>query len=447
MTDTTSEPDPKLGLVLQERYLIQHKLGEGGMGDVYAGVHQGIGKRVAIKFLNKEYAANEVVVERFKREAQAATLIGHEHIIDVNDLGALADGTPYMVMERLQGRELGELIMEEHPVAVDRVIAIALQVCKALGAAHDKGIVHRDLKPENIFLIERNDNPDFVKILDFGISKITGQNDKVTPKLTSTGTVIGTPHYMSPEQAAGSPPLDHRTDIYSLGVILYHALTNTLPFDGETFGALVVQIMTKDLEPLRSFRSDVPEALERAIAKAMSRSPDDRFESAAEFARALQNCRAHVASDPTAPATTGEANYHLGSLSLDMASAAPKALAHPSSEARVAPPATVQVSAPDPMETSGLDDFDAAPALELDMPVQRKPRQAIGHSEALHARKIRAHKRPAPSRALSKFWPALGMILTIGFMAWWFFLKTDEGAAVLEKIEAKINHLDSETAQ
>jgi serine/threonine protein kinase len=164
-------PDPLIGTLVSGRYRVVSKLGEGGMGRVYEAQHELIGKRVALKCLNAEYATHPVVVERFKREARAATAVGNEHIVDVTDLGDLPDGSPFIVMEHLEGRELADLI-NEGPLTLGRAVRILDQVCDALHAAHAKGIVHRDLKPENIFLIPRGGNEDFVKVLDFGISKM-----------------------------------------------------------------------------------------------------------------------------------------------------------------------------------------------------------------------------------------------------------------------------------
>ncbi|MCA9602619.1 MAG: serine/threonine protein kinase, partial [Myxococcales bacterium] len=198
-----SPADDKVGLVLGGKYRILRKLGAGGMGSVYEAEHELIGKRVAIKTLNAEFVKEPSVVERFRREARAATAAGNEHIIDVTDLGELPDGSPFLVMEFLEGQDFSGVLESEGALPAGRVARIVRQVCDALGAAHAQGIVHRDLKPENIFLVQRKGDRDFVKVLDFGISKMREAGEGVNKSLTQTGTALGTPHYMSPEQAQG----------------------------------------------------------------------------------------------------------------------------------------------------------------------------------------------------------------------------------------------------
>jgi serine/threonine protein kinase len=223
--------DPNLGTVLQERYRIVRKLGEGGMGRVYEGEHILIKRRVAIKCLHAQYATDAEVVARFHREALAATSIGNEHIVEVTDMGRFPDGAVYMVLEFLEGRDLGDEIDANGPLAVGRAVRITRQICDALSAAHGKGIIHRDLKPENVYLIRRGRDSDFVKVLDFGISKFRDGTDGAK---TGTGVMIGTPHTMAPEQIEGLKDIDHRLDIYAIGVILYMALIGAPPFQAET---------------------------------------------------------------------------------------------------------------------------------------------------------------------------------------------------------------------
>lgn len=289
MTGTT-EPafDTKLGQLLLGRYRIVRKLGEGGMGAVYEGKHELIGKRLAIKCLHTQYTSNKEVVERFHREAHAATSVGNEHIIEVSDVGAFDDGAPFIVMEYLDGIEFGKLIEREGSLPIGRLVHIVSQVCEALAAAHARGIVHRDMKPENIYLIRRGSDSDFVKVLDFGISKMRESNEALGGGLTKTGMALGTPYYMPPEQAQGVRDLDHRADVYAVGVILYQGLTGRLPFDAESYPALMVKILTEPALPPRMFRQGVPELLDQIVMQAMAKDRNQRFQNIEALAQALE---------------------------------------------------------------------------------------------------------------------------------------------------------------
>ncbi len=279
--------DPKLGQLLLGRYRIVRKLGEGGMGAVYEGKHELIGKRLAIKCLHPQYMSNKEVVERFHREAHAATAVGNEHIIEVSDVGAFDDGSPFIVMEFLDGVEFGRLIEQEGSLPVARLVHIVTQLCGALSAAHARGIVHRDMKPENVYLIRRGNDPDFVKVLDFGISKMKEHSEAIGGSLTKTGMALGTPYYMPPEQAQGVRDLDHRADVYAVGVILYQGLTGRLPFDADSYPALMVKILTEQAAPPTVFRGDVPSELEQIVMMAMAKDRAKRFQTMDELAAAL----------------------------------------------------------------------------------------------------------------------------------------------------------------
>ncbi len=280
----TPGDDPLLGKLVQDKYEIVRKIGEGGMGAVYAGQHKLINRPVAIKCLHSTLARNPEIVTRFQREAMAANAIRHENIVEITDLGRLDDGSVFMVLEFLEGIEFAELIEKEGALPIGRVVHIVSQACDALTAAHDKNIVHRDLKPENVFLIPRGGTKDFVKVLDFGIAKFReGMDDKIT----KTGTAMGTPFYMAPEQVQGSKDVDHRADIYAMGVILFHALTGRFPFDAGSFPLLVVKICSEPAPSVSLFRRDVPEALDRLISKMLEKDPDERPQSCAEVKSAL----------------------------------------------------------------------------------------------------------------------------------------------------------------
>ncbi len=272
------------GTVVEGRYRVESLLGSGGMGAVYEATHLLLDHRVALKCLHAGFARDPLVVERFKREARAATSIGHDHIVDVTDMGDLPDGAPYLVMELLAGESLGQRL-ERGPLSIGLAVRIAVQVADALEAAHDKGIVHRDLKPDNIFLVARRDGAVFVKVLDFGISKMRA--DDTSASLTQTGMAIGTPSYMSPEQAQGLRSVDHRTDIYALGVILYQMLTGALPFRAPTYPMLLLQIVSGTPMPMSRHRLDLPEDLEALVHRTFAREAEDRPQRMRELESAL----------------------------------------------------------------------------------------------------------------------------------------------------------------
>ncbi|HEY8432332.1 MAG TPA: serine/threonine-protein kinase [Sandaracinaceae bacterium] len=277
-------------MVLQERYRILRKLGDGGMGAVYEGEHVLIKRRVAIKVLHSQFAQNPEIVARFHREAEAATAIGHPNIVEVTDMGRFPDGTAFMVLELLKGRDWAKDIATEGPQPLGKVVHIVSQVCDALSAAHAMGIVHRDLKPENIFLIERGGDPNFVKVLDFGISKIADASAE-NRSLTQTGTALGTPYYMAPEQCQGKKDVDLRADIYSLGVILFQALTRQYPFDDESYPMLVLKICTEPPPPIGQYRPDLPPEVQHIVNRMLAKDRAHRFASCEEVKAALEPFR------------------------------------------------------------------------------------------------------------------------------------------------------------
>lgn len=300
------DADPRISMVLADRYKIIRKLGEGGMGTVYEGEHVLIKRRVAIKCLHAHYANSPEIVARFHREALAATSIRHPNIVEVTDMGRFPDGAFFMVLEYLEGRDWAADLSHTGPQPLGRVVHILSQVCDALGAAHEKGIVHRDLKPENVFLCPRGDDPDFAKVLDFGISKMQ-DSDAESPRskgLTRTGMAMGTPYYMAPEQAQGKKDIDHRADIYALGVILFQALTNQYPFDDESYPMLVVKICTEDAPPITNFRSDLPPEIATLVARMLAKNPSDRPPSCALVKAALAPFRDHM-DTPSGHRSTG----------------------------------------------------------------------------------------------------------------------------------------------
>ncbi|HEY2515311.1 MAG TPA: serine/threonine-protein kinase [Polyangiaceae bacterium] len=263
-------------------------LGEGGMGAVYEGENVRIGHRVAIKVLHAEIATRGDVLERFEREAQAAGKIGSEHIVEVYDLGELPDGARYMVMEYLEGENLSARVHAHGRMPVAAIAPILMQLLEGLGAAHAAGIIHRDLKPDNIFLVrEKKTGADFVKIVDFGVSKFNKSSPESVMSMTRTGAVIGTPYYMSPEQAKGSKHTDHRSDLYSVGVVLFECATGQVPFQADTFNELMFKIVLEPPPDPEQLVKGLDPRFAAIIRKAMAREPDARYQNAAEFQQAL----------------------------------------------------------------------------------------------------------------------------------------------------------------
>ncbi|MFN0248853.1 MAG: protein kinase domain-containing protein [Kofleriaceae bacterium] len=270
-----------VGTTLSERYLVTKKIGQGGMGAVYEATHTLIGKRVAVKVLLEKYAQREAIVKRLKQEAQLASSIGNEHIIDITDFGTTQDGRTFVVMEFLEGESLAECLSRETSLGEQRILRIISQAASALAAAHAKGIVHRDIKPENLFLLRRKDN-DFVKVVDFGISKSlrASSEEEETTRLTQTGMVLGTPLYMSPEQARGDEELDHRVDVYALGVIMYECSTGHVPFVGNNYLSVISQVLNEDPRSLREQKPEFSEEFEAVVGKAMAKDVSERYASA-----------------------------------------------------------------------------------------------------------------------------------------------------------------------
>jgi tRNA A-37 threonylcarbamoyl transferase component Bud32 len=295
--------DPLIGQVLSERYRIIKKLGEGGMGAVYLAEHVFIEKKVALKVLAPELARRQDLAIRFLQEARAASRIGQENIIDISDFGQNEAGLVFFAMEFLEGVDLGETIRKEGPMPWPRAKRIVLQIGKALRAAHKLGIVHRDLKPENIFLIKKEGRSDFVKLLDFGIAKMTGVGaDASAPKLTRTGMIFGTPEYMAPEQAEGKEA-DHRVDIYAVGCVIYHLITGVTPFQADSFMAMLTKHLLEDAVPPSQRRRDlaIPPELDVVVMRALAKDRDQRWPHIDEMMAA-----AAAIGDPVDATFTGE---------------------------------------------------------------------------------------------------------------------------------------------
>ncbi len=276
-------------------YLIKSKLGAGGMGTVYLCEHPLIGKKVALKVLHDEMAANPSVVERFFQEAKAAADIGHDNIIDVIDFGRLqieGKEVVYLMMEALTGESLSHRLHTKG-VSIGETLQIVSTCCSALAASHAAGIVHRDIKPENIHLCVRGSNHNFVKVLDFGIAKLTHLSG--SSSRTRVGAMLGTPAYMSPEQCEGKGQVDHRADIYALGVVMYELLTGRVPFLGEGYGEVLVQHMTRAPEPPSKLNPAVTPEIEAIVLHALEKDRGNRFQTMDEMGAALADPARHYA--------------------------------------------------------------------------------------------------------------------------------------------------------
>lgn len=255
---------------------------------MWEGVHITLGNRVACKFIEPDFVESEDALRRFENEARAAASLKSKHVVDVYDHGVMPDGRPYIVMEFLEGEPLDERIARAGILNIQEVALIALQTSRALARAHEHGIVHRDLKPENVFLVwDDEDQADLVKVVDFGIAKFTEAGKAGITSSTKTGSILGTPYYMSPEQARGLKSVDARSDIWSLGVICYQALTSRRPFDGEAVGDLLVRICTTDATPPSELNPSLSKSVDDWMSKALARDPNDRFQNVREMAEAL----------------------------------------------------------------------------------------------------------------------------------------------------------------
>jgi eukaryotic-like serine/threonine-protein kinase len=296
---TLVETTVREGEVLADKYRVERVLGAGGMGYVVACHHIHLQQKVALKFLHPNMLENEEIVGRFLREAQAAVQIKSEHVARVSDVGTLANGVPYMVMEFLEGTDLKHALEAKGHLPVAEAVDYLLQACEALAEAHVLGIVHRDLKPDNLFLTRKADGRASIKVLDFGISKANLASSGAS-KLTGTSAMLGTPYYMAPEQLTSTRSVDARADIWSLGVVLYELISGTLPFQGETLADLCIRIVQSQPIPLPSLDPVVPVALWNVVARCLEKNFEARYPNVAELCLALVpfgSARAQLSAD------------------------------------------------------------------------------------------------------------------------------------------------------
>ncbi|MBL8608908.1 MAG: serine/threonine protein kinase, partial [Myxococcales bacterium] len=345
------------GDILAGKYKVERVLAHGGMGVVVAAIHQQLEQRVALKFLLPEEMKNEGTVGRFLLEAKAAVRLRSEHVARVLDVGTADTGSPYIVMEYLEGRDLSAILADGEPMSVTSAVSYVLQACEAVAEAHALGIVHRDLKPANLFLTHRADGTPCVKVLDFGVSKLVGRD----LNMTKTNAVIGTPFYMAPEQLRSSRDADVRSDIWALGMVLYELLTGNVAFERDTLPELCMAIMTMPTPAPRDKRPDIPPALEAVILRALAKEPAQRYPTLAELARAL------APFSPLGPASEKRIGRVLGEGRAEGASDVPPprgpgATAIYASEpiAEAAPAATPTAAAPPEVDAFGVTTHERA---------------------------------------------------------------------------------------
>ncbi len=279
--------DPLLGMIVAKKFKVEKILGVGGMGKVYKARQLALDKAVVVKVLHDQFRDDPQLVQRFQREARAASRLNHPNSIQIIDFGQDETGVVFMAMEYLQGQDLFAMLKKEGPLAPERVARVMIQVCSALAEAHEQNVIHRDLKPENIMIEDRRGQRDFVKVLDFGIAKIQDPAETGGQALTQAGMVCGTPEYMSPEQARGLQ-LDARSDIYALGVIMYQLSTGELPFTADSPIGIVTKHILEPPVPPRAKRPEIPELLEQIILKAMEKDVSGRFNTVVDMGEALE---------------------------------------------------------------------------------------------------------------------------------------------------------------
>jgi len=291
MPDGDESPLPQSGDIIAHKYRVERVLGQGGMGVVFVAEHCDLEQRVALKMMLPSDDVDENARARFAREAKIAAKLRSEHVARVLDFGTtpLTDGgvpLPYLVMEYLEGTDLDLVIKNQGKLEIEQAVEYLLHACEAVAEAHARGIVHRDLKPANLFLTTRADGSPCVKVLDFGISKLTSAPQRAS-SLTATGTALGTPYYMAPEQLESAKSADERSDIWALGVVAYELLTSAVPFRAESVTEICAQVLLHDPDPLSLRRESIPASLEEAVMRCLCKKPDERWDSVAEFALAL----------------------------------------------------------------------------------------------------------------------------------------------------------------
>lgn len=309
--DVSAKSDDLVGTVLHERYQVLRLINEGGMAKIYLAKHTVLGREVAIKVLKGGCADDSEVVQRFVNEGRAAGTLGHPNIVECTDIGTTPDGKPYLVLELLVGHSLADEIKRSGPFTIGRAAKIASRIADALATAHVSGIVHRDLKSDNVFLARKRGVLDWVKVLDFGVSKFHAE-----PVGTQKGSMLGTPDFMAPEQIVDAGAVDQRADVYALGVILYEMLSGRRPFHGIAFPMVLYAIAHEPPAPLESFRSDIPPEILAIVAKAMSKRPEDRQSSMFELVGGLEPFADRVSMDASMDDLVASSSARLSAIPL-----------------------------------------------------------------------------------------------------------------------------------
>lgn len=305
--------DSVLGRILDQKYQILRFIEAGGMGEVFEARDVRDGRRLAAKLLQTKYVTDDSVLQRFERELKIASSLRHENIVELVDKGSTPEGRPYLIMEFLDGRNLNEIVRTEGPMASERAADLLSQALSAVQAAHEAGVIHRDLKPENIFVIDESGRRDFVKLIDFGLSKLLAREAEAVSGLTHAGLILGTPYYTAPEQLLDAKSASVRSDVYSMGVILYQLLTGRRPFEGRNYNSLLVQILTRTPRSAALINPEISEDMLEIIDIAMAREPAERFGNCAAFrerlipylSSQLDGAELETERDPTAELNSG----------------------------------------------------------------------------------------------------------------------------------------------
>ena len=424
MRQTRSASEELIGEQIGD-YLIERVLGEGGMGVVYFGIHESLGRRAAIKVLKPALASDREITERFFNEAKAANQIAHPGIVDVYEAGFCAEAGAYLIMEYLEGETLAGLLERNGPLSLALAALIVKRIASPLAAAHAAGIVHRDLKPDNIFLIPDLDHPGDlrIKLLDFGVAKLR----QASPSLrTATGALLGTPFFMSPEQAHGAREVDSRSDLYALGVIAYQLLSGQLPFTATGFGELLLKHQQDTPAPLRSWNGSIPAAIEATVMRALAKAPADRFATVQQMAEAFALAAADAEQAlrlPGAAGVPGPLGPTLPGTGSGMISAAPLSAGSPTL------PLVATQATPSALASASLD-ASAAPAHTGPLAAAARTNQGSGPfkgsgpsiPKTLHSRSDKVGAESSTSRRPTlRHWAILGagLALALGVAAFW----------------------------